>query len=251
MPDRRSVARTRAGVPAHRALAACLLVLSLAACQSLPEPPPAAVTPGAPAREAIDENVVRYALRPELSDVRFLVFKAGALARLGHNHVVTAKNLRGEIQLARDIHRSHFSLEMTVADFQVDEESARQDEGADFFPQPDAEAVRGTRKNMLGEQVLDAARYPSILIDSVALSGPAWGMDIRVRIRLHGVDREILIPAAVENGADRLVVTAFFSIKQTDFGITPMSVLGGALQVEDAVRVRLRLVATRTDSAGR
>ena len=199
---------------------------------------------GSPARAADDENFVRYEIRPELSDIRFLVYKAGALARLGHNHVITAKGLSGEVRLAPDIHRSRFSLEMMVADFQVDDESARRDEGAAFFPQPDAEVIRGTRKNMLGEQVLDAARYPSIRIESVALSGPEWGMDIRVRIRLHGVEREELIPAALDRRTEQLAVMALFTIRQSDFGITPMSVLGGALQVDDAVRVRLRIVAT-------
>ena len=110
------------------------------------------------------------------------------------------------------------------------------------------EAIAGTARNMLGEKVLDAARFPTIEIGSVALNGPARGMDVTARIRLHGVEREIVVPTAVENSGNTLVMTAFCSINQTDFGITPMSVLGGGLQVADTVKVQMRLVAGKAES---
>ena len=110
---------------------------------------------------------------------------------------------------------------------------------------PDDEAIAGTTKNMLGEKVLDAVSFPQIEIGSLALSGPAWGPDITVRIKLHGVEREITVPTAIDNSGEQLVATAFFSVYQSDFGITPLSVLGGAIQVANTVRVRMRLVAKR------
>lgn len=221
----------------------------LAGCQTSPEYPLTPLqTSRAPLLAARPENAVRYEILPDLSEMRFLVFRAGPLARFGHNHVVQAKNVRGEIFLAPDIHRSSFFIEIPIKDFQLDAEQARLDEGEVFSPQPDQDAIAGTARNMLGEKVLDAARYPMIEIKSLALTGPAWGMDITMRIKMHAVERDIIVPSAIENSNDRLVVTAFFSINQTDFGITPMSVLGGGLQVEDAIKVRMRIVAGRGDS---
>ena len=220
----------------------------LAGCQTSPEYPSTPLqTSRAPLREARPENAVRYEILPDLSDIRFLVFRAGPLSRFGHNHVVQAKNVHGEIFLAPDIHQSSFFIEIPIKDFLVDAEKARLDEGEIFFPQPDEDAIAGTTRNMLGENVLDATRYPKIEIKSLALTGPAWGMDITMRIKMHAVERDIVVPSAVENSNDRLVVTAFFSINQTDFGITPMSVLGGGLQVQDAIKVRMRLVAGKSD----
>lgn len=220
----------------------------LAGCQTSPEYPLTPLqTSRTPLLEARPENAVRYEILPDRSDIRFLVFRSGPLARFGHNHVVQAKNIRGEIYLAPDIHQSSFSIEIPVNDFQVDAEDARLDEGGVFLTQPDEDAIAGTARNMLGERVLDAARYPKIEIRSIALSGPAWGMDIATRIRMHGVEREIVVPSAVEISNGKLVVTAVFSINQTDFGITPMSALGGGLQVQDAVRVRMRIVAGKGD----
>ncbi|WP_083917763.1 YceI family protein [Uliginosibacterium gangwonense] len=215
-------------------------------CQTLPEP--VAIEHQA-ARTSRDEkaleNADRYTILPELSDVRFLVFRGGPLAKLGHNHVVQAKSLRGEILLTPDVHQSRFTIEIPVKDFQVDTADARLDEGGEFLPQPDEEAIAGTTRNMLGEKVLDAAHYPIIEIRSGALTGPGWGMDVVVKIKMHGVECEIVVPTAVEYDHDKLIVTASFSIKQSDFGITPMSVLGGALQVEDTVKIRMRIVASK------
>jgi len=225
-----------------------LIVLGLTGCQTASDYPVAAAQPGrALPPVAISGEGVRYAIVPELSDVRFLVFRAGPMARLGHNHVVQAKNIRGEIRLTADIHQSSFSIEIPVKDFQVDAAGPREDEGAEFLPLPDDEAIAGTTRNMLGEKVLDAAKYPAIEIKSVALKGPAWGMDTTVRIRMHGVEREIVVPTVVEQSGDKLVVSAIFSIRQTDFGIVPMSVLGGAMQVDDTVKTRMRIVASELD----
>jgi len=44
---------------------------------------------------------------------------------------------------------------------------------------------------------------------------------------------------------DQLTVTAVFDLDQTDFGMTPLSLLGGALQVANRTRVRLRIVAEK------
>lgn len=236
----------------HRLLSICLglTLLSLAGCQTPPEIRAADVQPSQdlPPAMAVG-NAIRYEILPQQSDIRFLVFRAGTLAKLGHNHVIQAKKVRGEILLAPEIHRSRFFIEIPVKDFQVDDEAARADEGSDFLSQPDENAIAGTTRNMLGEQVLDAAKYPTIEIRSVALAGPDWGLDVTARIKMHGIEREVLVPTAIEYQRDTLVVTAIFAIKQSDFGIVPMRVLGGALQVDDTVKVRMRIVASRREGS--
>ena len=237
----------RAGFLRHLAAVGLSVgLLGIAGCQTAPATPSGTLPPDRviPA-EAAPVSAVRYEILADLSELRFLVFRAGPLARLGHNHVIQARNIRGEIRLADDIRRSTFAIEMPVQDFLVDAEQARADEGEEFSPQPDGEAIAGTTANMLGEKVLDAARYPEIAIKSVAANGPAWGMDLTVRVTLHGTAREMTVPTALAINADTLVATAFFSIDQTDFGIAPMSVLGGGLLVDNSVRIRMRIVARK------
>lgn len=169
--------------------------------------------------------------------------------RFGHNHVVQANNIRGEIFLAPDIHQSSFFIELPVEDFRVDAKEARLDEGGDFVPQPDEEAIAGTARKMLGEKVLDADNYPKIEINSVALIGPGGGMDATMRIKMRAMEREIVVPIAVENNKDKLVATAFFSINQTDFGIVPMRVFGGACRFRMRSRSACALLPAKVSHA--
>lgn len=231
------VARARCAV-------VCATLVLLGACGTPSAPrPPVAVPAAAPPEAAA--QAVRYAIRSDLSDVRLLVYRAGPLAARGHNHVVQAKTIRGEIALAEDFQRSTFSLVMPVSDFLVDAAEARSVEGEEFAKMPSADFIEGTTRNMLGARVLDAAQFPQIEVRSVGLVGPSWGPDVTVRIRLHGVERDVTMPVAIDVADPRLVATAVFEIKQSDFGITPLSILGGALQVGDIVRVRMRIVAQK------
>ncbi len=213
--------------------------------------PPAAETAvvPAPAQVAapIAAEVPRLTVDAQASEIRLLVYRAGPLARFGHNHVITGR-VRGEIRAAERAAESGFRLEIPVASFAVDPPAARAEEGEDFAATVSAEARQATRENMLGENVLDAANSPSIEVASIALSGPRWNPTVLARARLRGATRYLRFPAAVIEQEHRLTVIANFRIRQSDFGLVPFSIFGGAIQVRDAIDVRLRLVARRNRS---
>jgi hypothetical protein len=53
------------------------------------------------------------------------------------------------------------------------------------------------------------------------------------------------VPVAMNRDGNSLVVTGTADLLQTDFGMTPFSVMGGGLRVEDKVRVRFHIVAAK------
>jgi polyisoprenoid-binding protein YceI len=58
-------------------------------------------------------------------------------------------------------------------------------------------------------------------------------------LKLHGITREITIPVVFSGG----VYKASVHLKQTDFGITPVKVAGGAVRVKDEIDVGFEIVA--------
>jgi polyisoprenoid-binding protein YceI len=70
--------------------------------------------------------------------------------------------------------------------------------------------------------------------------------DIRVMLTLHGQTRTLQVPAQVEADKQRMTVSGKLSFNQTDFGITPFSLFGGAIAVRDAVDLRFRIHAVPT-----
>lgn len=229
------------------ALLAFLLLVS-AGCQT-PAPStqqPSAQQPSAPAPELPVQGASHFRIAAGESALRILVYRGGPLAEFGHNHVVAARQLEGDVYVTPDIHNAGFRIRIPVQGFVVDPPAARRDEGEEFSSQPSDQAIAGTRKNMLGPGVLDAEHYPEIVIRSLAITGPEWAPEVTVRITLHGVSRDLAVPVAVNRRDGRISVTGTLELQQTDFGMIPFSVMGGGLVVQDRLKIRFRIVAVET-----
>jgi hypothetical protein len=208
-----------------------------------------ALPPGARPAGAVD-----FSIDTEHSELRALVYRGGALAKLGHNHVIQSHGLSGWIREARTSTDSSFYLQLAPADFQIDQPGARAQEGADFAEEVDDAARAGTRRNMLGEALLAADRYPLILIQSVRIEGTgpliAGATMATVRITMAGHTREISTPFSFEVQPESLHITADFRLAQSALGLTPYTALMGGLQVEDEMHLKLDIRATSDQSAG-
>jgi predicted small lipoprotein YifL len=228
-------------------VAIVILGLSLAGCGALKgrhaAPPSPAAAPSlelAPAGRPyqVDEN---------RSELRILVYRAGPLARFGHNHVMINRQVHGAVNLAEK-GAAAFWLRVPVADFSVDEPQARREEGQDFAAEVPDDARSGTLHNMLSAAVLDAAEYPDISINGIAAAGPPdSGAAPRVAaltIGVAGHESKIEVPFVLESASGQLSASGSFELRQTALGLTPYSLMLGALQVQDAMTVKFRLVAT-------
>ena len=221
------------------ALAACLLV----ACTAPPAPeavPPTPITASAP---PVAARV--YTIAPDLSTLHILVYRGGTLARLGHNHVISSSHLGGRIWLGTTLEASGFDLSVPVQELIVDDDAARSAEGPDFPPGVPQAARDGTRTNMLRESLLDGERYPLIRIQSLRLQGDSATPQVQAALRIRDQTREVTVPVQVRAEDGRLEVRGEFALRQSDFGITPLSVAMGALLVVDTVTVKFHLVGTR------
>lgn len=229
-----------------RVLLAALAASLLGGCALLaPEParPPAvpvappADFPEAYYRQAAAQGKPVFRVDPAASLVVIEVRRAGSLARLGHDHVVASRHVGGYI--APEEGRG--DLYVPLAHLTVDEEKLRDEAG--FDTQPGESDIAGTRANML-EKVLEADKFPFALVQ---VSGVGKGsVDIRVALTLRGQTRTLKVPAQITADGKRVSVSGRLSFNQTDFGITPYSLFGGALAVRDAVDLRFRIHAVPT-----
>lgn len=166
--------------------------------------------------------------------VTIVVRRGGSLARLGHDHVVASHDVRGYV----DIAGGRADLYIPLDRLAVDEPGLRSEAG--LTTQPSEEAVEGTRRNML-DKVLESGRFPFALIrmnqdfsDRSKLS---------VTITLHGTMHAFEIPVQIETIPGGLKISGNMTFNQTDFGIVSFSILGGALQVQDRLDLRFRILA--------
>jgi polyisoprenoid-binding protein YceI len=181
-----------------------------------------------------------YRVVPDRSSVRIEVGKSGAFAFLaGHTHEVQGP-IQGSVSAdERDPTHAEIRLTIRAGDLRV---SARGE------PPDDVPKVQ---ERMLGPDVLDAARFPEITFRSTSIADvPARGgaADVRVtgELTLRGRTQSISAPVHVRIEGASLVATGTLTVKQTDFGIKPVSV-AGVVTVKDTLTIRFTVAA---DSAG-
>lgn len=227
-----------------RFLPASVLLLGLAACQTSPPapqsapPPPAAVEPGKPAPGSHELHVI-----PEESLLQIFVYRGGKMARLGHNHVIAAHQLAGSVFLVPDLPRTRFDISFNVADLSIDEPELRAKAGADFETTVAQSARDGTRKNMLTPALLDGEQFPDVHLRTTDVVQSGEGYDVGVEVTIKGQSHVVRVPMTVTQSGDSLTAKGEFPLKQSELGLTPFTVMMGALAVLDDMRVSFEVVA--------
>jgi polyisoprenoid-binding protein YceI len=231
-----------------------LLLLGFVAGASAQQPDPfgagrAAVSasPGADAAPeptlvpAIDERLrtsdsVVYRLARS-SRLQVKTGKAGLFGFAGHTHVIQAQGFTGEVvYYPGRPSRSRLDIRVPADSLEV-------------LTPPDTAEIRKVTETMR-TRVLRTAQYPEIELVARQVARTPAGFHIVGALTLVGRTRELPIDIVARIGPDTLEAASTFSIKQTDFGITPFSGgPGGAVKVADRVTFDIRAVAIRVETA--
>jgi len=197
--------------------------------------------PERPLALAIDERLktldsVVYRLAPS-SRLQVKTGKAGLFGFAGHAHVIQARGFRGEVvYYPGKPSSSHVDITVSTDSLEV------------LTPSDTAEIRKVTES--MRTKVLRTAEYPEIRLVSRQVTASAGGLHIIGALTLAGQTRELPIDVTARIGLDTLEAVSTFSLKQTDFGITPFSGgPGGAVKVADRVIFDIDAVAVRDINA--
>jgi polyisoprenoid-binding protein YceI len=185
-----------------------------------------------------------YVVDPDRSAATIHVGRAGLFKFAGHEHEVLAPRFTGEIQAdALDLAGSSVSLTFDTPSLKV---SSRGEPPED---------VPKVQERMVGPELLDVARFPSLTFRSTKIEGRDAGkgvyeLQITGQLMLHGLTRSTVVQARVEVAGDALTATGSFVIRHTDFGLTPVSV-AGVVKVKNEIAIDYKIqAAVRTASGG-
>ena len=93
---------------------------------------------------------------------------------------------------------------------------------------------------------LEAESFPFVQLGSKDCSGVFLGDVTTILLSLHGVNQQRNLQIHLQSLDEyQLVVFGEFTIKQTDFGIHPFSIMGGLIRVEDTVDLTYQITAKR------
>jgi polyisoprenoid-binding protein YceI len=176
-----------------------------------------------------------FAVDAEHSHATIAVGKSGAFSFAGHTHEIDAPIKDGVVHFDADMpSRSDVRLEFNAAALRV----TGKGESADDVPK--------VQMTMIGEQVLDVKKYPTIVFESTNITGkgapPALDLTVAGRMTIHGVTRAVTAPVAIRIDGKALTADGKFAIKQSDFGIKPISI-GGVVKVKDEITIAFTILA--------
>ena len=176
-----------------------------------------------------------FNVEPGQSRALIDVGKSGAFSFAGHTHEVEAPVASGIVHLdTDDPSHNNVRLEFNAAAMRVTGKGEPPDD------------VPKVQQIMLSEQVLDVRRYPAITFESTSVTakGSAAALELSVagRLTIRGKTQAVTAPVAVKLAGDRLTATGKFVVKQTDYGITPISV-GGVVKVKNELNITFTIAA--------
>ena len=146
------------------------------------------------------------------------VGKSGLFSGFGHNHTVVAPIDHGNVD-TKDM-----AVEITVI-------TARMKVTDSDVSEKDRAEVQST---MLGPKVLDAAKFPEIHFKSSRVEQTSPGhFRVLGKLDLHGASKELVF----EVTGDASRYRGKTKLKQTDFGIQPVTAAGGAVKVKDELEI--------------
>lgn len=162
------------------------------------------------------------AIDTQRSSITVRVYKTGLFSAFAHNHEIHAPIQMGSLDEQKR------TVEFTVEAKQlrvVDKEGSASDRIQ-------------VQANMQGPKVLNIEKFPEIRFHSTAADSTGAGKWIvSGDLTLHGQTH----PVRVDVQGEQVHYTGSATLKQTDFGITPITIAGGSVKVKDEVRMEFEI----------
>ncbi len=158
------------------------------------------------------------------STITIHVHKSGLFSGFAHDHTITAPVAQGKLDT------KGMTVEITVA--------AKQMKVVDHgVSEKDRAEIQST---MLGPKVLDTEKFPNIRFQSshVEQIGPQR-YRVTGKLELHGASKDL----SFEVNGDTEHYHGSTKLKQTNFGIQPISLGGGTIKVKDEIEVEFDVYA--------
>lgn len=197
----------------------------------------------ASALPAQPENRTAYIVDGKHSKLEIHVYREGFLKAFGHDHLISPTELSGSVQYAAsNVSESSVMISVEAKSLLV------------VDPGESEKDRKEVQETMLGEKVLDSARFPQIQfvstkVRSVVQKGDGMEMQVEGTLSLHGVQKPVTLPIRLRVKDETLGADGEITLLQSDYGITPIKIGGGAVRVKDKLRITFHAVALKARGA--
>lgn len=162
---------------------------------------------------------------------------AGRVASMGHRLTIAMTRWRATVNWARG---EPITAELAV---EVNSLQVLGGEGG-------VKSLSGPEKGLIRSNALrslDAGRYPDIRFAAAAIDQTSEGYRLVGTLQILANSREHVIDLRTEDLGDSWRMSAQSTVRQSDYGVKPYSLMMGALRVTDEVIVSFSAAHTKAD----
>jgi polyisoprenoid-binding protein YceI len=180
-----------------------------------------------------------YAVDPRASQLTIRAFAGGLLSAFAHNPTFAVRRFTVEISFDPAApERSSVKVVVDAASLELTDQVSESD--------------RKEIQRIMRNEVLEVERFPTIEFQSARVeagdTGGRYHVSITGPLTLHGAVREVTIDADGSTMGTMLRVHGEYLLRQSEFGIKPVSVAAQAIKVKDELKCVFDLVARPKDS---
>src|SRR5271167_2395326 len=176
------------------------------------------------ATKPLEDPTVRYIIDVKASTFSVQAFATGLLASFGHDPKIAIRDFQGDL----NFNLTGLTLEDGGLNLIIQATSL---EVVDDISEKDRQEIH--RK--MSDEVLEIDRFPEISYEcarvSASGSGDRFWVALNGELSLHGVTRAQPVSARVLINGNSVRATGEFTVRQSDYEITPVSAAAGAIKI--------------------
>jgi polyisoprenoid-binding protein YceI len=189
--------------------------------------------------ETAKTKLLHYVVDTRASRFTVQAFATGILSAMGHNPKISIRSFSGEVDFSPEAAEgSGFRLSIQANSLSVLDDVSDKD--------------RREMERMMNEEILEVSKYPEILYDAAFVSvtrldNSLFAAALNGNLSFHGGTHSQPVNARIAEFGEMLRASGEFALKQSDYGIKPISVAGGALKVKDELKFSFEMVARKEE----
>jgi polyisoprenoid-binding protein YceI len=179
----------------------------------------------------------RYKVNASQSKFNVKAFAGGLLSALAHDHLIAIRDFTGDVRFTYGtVEPASLELNIKAASLTL----------LDKVSDSDRQKIENTMRT----EVLEVDKHPEIVFKSTNVAAQRieegkYQTKIAGELTLHGVTHPVTINGTVGFSQNSLQAEGQFTLRQTDYGIKPVSIAGGTIKVKNELKFTFDIFAGR------
>lgn len=185
------------------------------------------------------ETVIdHYAIDAKASNFVVQAFATGLLSAFGHSPKIAIRDFAGEVQFSREngmLQDVRLRVSIRADSLEVIDKISDKD--------------RDEIQRQMFQNVLETDRFPVIVYECSQLTVNGTGVrlwaTLNGQLTMHGVTQSLPVTARAVLNDDSLRASGEFTVRQSDFDISPVSAAAGTIKLKDELKLTFDIAARK------